>query len=478
MKLFFSFSTFLLFLNNPTTVASSASASPRPPKAHELSTSSYQYTFDQYIIDFQKLYGNSDEYKIRKEIFETNLKHILNHNKNVSYDIETGHPRKNNDNGNGNDNGHSFHMGVNHLTDLTEEELKSYFLGYDKSLHASYSTTGSSTTSTSRKLSSTSTTPNRKMDLPFNITDIESLPTSISYKSKTPIKNQGQCGSCWAFSSIAALEGHLALQTGIVDILSPQELISCVDNPNHCGGNGGCTGATAELAFEYIANNGILKEESLPYKADDKITCPLGSDGHDHDARNGNGAMGIDSFTTMLRHKNLNKKNHNKKQQNNDQVVAKVEGYANVPTNNYKALMNAVAKGGPVVIAAAAMTWFSYEGGVYTPPDTTKAGVWDLDHGIVVEGYGTDDVTGEDYWLVRNSWGAQWGEDGYIRLKRVDPDTLDDPDSDCGFDETPLDGIGCELNPDGSKIAPQKVKVCGTTGMLFDPVLPVGVYRV
>ena len=71
-----------------------------------------------------------------------------------------------------------------------------------------------------------------------------------------------------------------------------------------------------------------------------------------------------------------------------------------------------------------------------------------------------------------------WGEHGYIRLKRVDPETLNHPDDDCGSDETPFDGVTCELNPDGSAVTPQSVKVCGTSGMLYDPVIPVGGYRV
>ena len=138
--------------------------------------------------------------------------------------------------------------------------------------------------------------------------------------------------------------------------------------------------------------------------------------------------------------------------------------------------MNAVSKYGPVVIAAAALILSLYEGGVFSPPDKDSPLAWDLNHGIVVEGYGTDEVTGEDYWLVCNSWSEMWGKSGYIRLRRICPDTLDDPDADCGFDETPFDGVDCQLNPDGSDIVPHKVKVCGTNGMLYDQIFPVGGY--
>ncbi len=266
---------------------------------------------------------------------------------------------------------------------------------------------------------------------------------------------------------MAALETHLELQTGELDILSTQELVSCVKNPNHCGGGGGCTGATAELAYDYVATTGILTEESFPYKTSDEITCPL----DDGDGDDSNKIRGKNSF---LRH-GIHKGDQMKTKST---VVAKIEGYARTPTNDYKGLMNAVAKYGPVVIAAAASSWSLYEGGVYSPLNKDSQDAWDLNHGIVVEGYGTDEITGENYWLVRNSWSEMWGENGYIRLKRTDPDTLDDPDGDCGFDETPFDGVDCQLNPDGSDILPHKVKVCGTCGMLYDPVLPVGGYRV
>jgi cathepsin L len=442
------------------------------PKAHELTS---QYSFEQYIIDFQKSNSfsvNSEEYATKKHIFETNLRTILKHNENVRYDLETGQH-------NGNSNGHSYHMGLNHLVDLTEEELQSSFYGYDNSLHGSYassftdtSTATATATATSRRnLSST-----YEKDLPFNITDVSKLPESFNLEKKTPVKNQKICGSCWAFSAIAALEGHLALRSGNLDVLSPQELVSCVENPSHCGGQGGCTGATTELAYEYIAVNGILKEESFPYAGNDKITCPL------HDSDNADNTLDIPKFKNFLRHKDFNLKKENnsivkegKKKDDSSAVVAKVEGYATLPSNDYKALMNAVAKHGPAVIAIAADGWSFYEGGVFTSP-TPNTKNWSINHGVVVEGYGTDEVSGEDYWLVRNSWGESYGEDGYIRLKRVDPETLDDPESDCGYDTTPLDGIACELNPDGSHAVIQNVKVCGTSGILFHPVVPVGGY--
>lgn len=347
----------------------------RPPKAHELTL---DYTFEQYIIDFQKPYENTmKEYIKRKSTFQQNLQMIWIHNQNVMYDLGTGIYIKNVQ------SGHNYHLGVNQFMDMTASEIKSYYFGYSKAMHESYkpsivSSQSSMTLATAmkrknqdistlrrkRKVLSTVKTQNDnpyEMDLPFNITSVSTLPKSIQYTNQTtPIKNQGHCGSCWSFSSIAALEDHLAIHTGSLNVLSTQELVSCVDNPSHCGGNGGCTGATAELAYEYIARNGVLTEPSFPYRANDTITCPL-------------------------ENRNVH---FNKDKAKDKNIIAKIQGYARIPTNNYTALMNAVAKHGPVVIAAAASSWAFYEGGVYSPADVTNPNVWDLNHGIVVEGYG------------------------------------------------------------------------------------------
>ncbi len=186
-------------------------------------------------------------------------------------------------------------------------------------------------------------------------------------------------GSCWSFSSIAALEGHLAKETGDLEVLSTEELITCVNNPNDCGGTGGCGGATAELAYAYIAKHGILKEASFPYTAKDDEACPLEKDDE----------ADYQSFaTTMLRHSKNNASSNKKKNHKERDVVAKIKGYAKIPSNSYKGLMNAIAKHSPVVVAAAADSWLFYSGGVFSPANKTNPDVWDLNHGIVVEGYG------------------------------------------------------------------------------------------
>merc|ERR1712238_535867 len=166
-------------------------------------------------------------------------------------------------------------------------------------------------------------------------------------------------------------------------------------------------------------------------------------------------------------------------------------GHTQLRTNSYLELLHAVATKGPVVVnVAASQGWQSYQGGIFTDLDEEQR---DLNHVVVVEGYGTDPLTHQHFWLVRNSWGPQWGEQGYIRLHRVNPynprectanaakaatagttvqNKLLDPCGECKMDMTPQDGIAC-VGPDFS-IKPKPVMVCGTSGILYDALLPVG----
>jgi cathepsin L len=154
-----------------------------------------------------------------------------------------------------------------------------------------------------------------------------------------------------------------------------------------------------------------------------------------------------------------------------DGAVASIVGFSSLLSNHYDSLLAAVGTLGPVVVNVAASGWGLYKGGIFDDESLENR---DINHAVVLEGYGTDQETGQDYWLIRNSWGPFWGEDGYIRLKRVDPTTLDDPAIDCKMDVTPADGIACTKDDDGNDITPKAVLVCGTSGVLFDGVLPIG----
>jgi cathepsin L len=153
--------------------------------------------------------------------------------------------------------------------------------------------------------------------------------------------------------------------------------------------------------------------------------------------------------------------------------VASIEGFTVLPTNNYTVVMNAIAKLGPVAVSVACSPWKLYEGGVFYAPMIDQISA-DVNHLVVLAGYGTDEETQEDFWLIRNSWGPRWGEGGYIRLRRTDPSTLDDPSMDCGMDVTPSDGAACTKDDSGNDIVPPATQVCGTSAILFDTSIPLG----
>ncbi|EGD74032.1 hypothetical protein PTSG_05727 [Salpingoeca rosetta] len=251
--------------------------------------------------------------------------------------------------------------------------------------------------------------------------DVNGLPDSVDWRTKhvvTAVKDQGQCGSCWSFGSAETLESHVAVQTGTLEVLSEQNILDCTPNPEECGGTGGCQGGTAEIAYEHMAKHGGLQTEwTYPYLSwyGDNYKC------------------------------------HFKEKMS----VVNVTGYVKLPSNQYEPLMDAIANKGPISISVEAVAWKNYESGIFDGCNQTNP---DIDHAVQLVGYGDDNSQG--YWLVRNSWTPHWGESGYIRIRRTANEG-----GRCGMDITPQDGSGCKGGPD-------KVKVCGTCGILFDNVYP------
>ena len=136
--------------------------------------------------------------------------------------------------------------------------------------------------------------------------------------------------------------------------------------------------------------------------------------------------------------------------------AAKTGGFVKLPENDANALLAAIAQVGPISISVDASAWSFYGGGIF---NGCNAAAPDIDHAVQAVGYGTD--AGQDYWLVRNSWSAGWGEAGFIRLYRGAQET-------CGTDSTPGDGSGCTGGP-------TTVKVCGTCGIWYDNSYPTNV---
>jgi cathepsin L len=328
------------------------------------------YSFNEYIQDFAKTYESAEEFQRRKVIFDRNLQFIIEHN-----------AQSRNQKG-------GYRLGINHFADSDVAELP---LGYDKQ-------PSRMTTTSSRNISSS--TERRRMAaksrLPITFEPISSLPAEVDWRTKgvtTPVKNQGMCGSCWAFASAAVLESHIALQTDILFELSEQQLVSCASNPLHCGGMGGCTGATAEIAFEHVMQNGIVSEYSFGYQAGHgaNVTCSL----------------------ARRQHTSIRSANRNSSKSVYTDSVAMISDYVSLEPNNYQVVMNAVAKLGPIAVSVAASPWRFYQSGVFSIP-MNMTGATDINHLVVLEGYGTDQETLEDFWLVRNSWSPRWGERGYI----------------------------------------------------------------
>jgi len=231
-------------------------------------------------------------------------------------------------------------------------------------------------------------------------------------KSGSWTRNQGSCGSCWAQAAVGLLEMHSELQLGHAQRLSTEQMVDCTKNARHCGGKGGCSGATGELGLDYAQTKGLALEEGYPV------------DGKDDACTDGT-----------------------------SKAAVRVDGWTRLPENDGNVLLETVARHGPAAVSVDASQWFNYKGGVFA--GCGKDAV--VNHAVLLKGYGKDPASGVKYWNIRNSWGPDWAEQGHIRLLRHEGKDY------CGTDNKPQDGVGCDGGP-------SFIEVCGMCGVLSDSV--------
>ncbi|KAM5227902.1 cathepsin L2 [Ctenodactylus gundi] len=285
----------------------------------------------QWKSTHRRLYGTNEE-GWRRAVWEKNMKMIELHNGEYSQGK------------------HGFTMAMNAYGDMTNEEFRQVMNGYYRQKH--------------------------KKGKTFQEPLLLQVPKSVDWREKgyvTPVKNQGQCGSCWAFSATGALEGQMFRKTGKLIPLSEQNLVDC----SRAQGNQGCNGGLMDYAYQYIKENGGLdSEESYPYE-------------------------GVDQSCNYKP----------------EFAVANDTGFVDIPQRE-KALLKAVATIGPISAAmdAGHASFQFYKDGIYFDPQCSST---DLDHGVLVVGYGAEGPDSEDeFWLVKNSWGPEWGAEGYVKVAR------------------------------------------------------------
>jgi len=274
-----------------------------------------------------RVYADSAEKDRRQQIFKENLEFIEKHN---------------------NEGKKRYNLSLNSFADLTNEEFVASHTG---ALYKPPTQLGSFKINHS---------------LGFHKMSVGDIEASLDWRKRgavNDIKNQGRCGSCWAFSAVAAVEGINQIKNGQLVSLSEQNLVDCASND-------GCHGQYVEKAFDYIRDYGLANEEEYPY---------------------------VETVGTCS---------------GNSNPAIQIRGYQSVTPQNEEQLLTAVASQPVSVLLEAKGQGFQfYSGGVFSGECGTE-----LNHAVTIVGYG-EEAEGK-YWLIRNSWGKSWGEGGYMKLMR------------------------------------------------------------
>lgn len=371
-----------------------------PVELHELK----QYSFKDFVRQFSRKYKpGTNEWRRREMIFNKRLNEVIAKRSSKS----------------------SWQAGITKFMDYTEQEFKS-MMGYmgrpqGKGFHQSY----------------------LKLGTAFDRIEV---PKSVNVNKKNSIfaeviRDQGACGSCWAEAAVSVLEGAMELNSTLLSLmsaplgqskgvkvptLSSQAMVSCTLNPRHCGGKGGCQGATVELAYKMVKKMGLPLAVAWPYES---LT---GNTPHCRES--------------LFKPQKL--KLH-------------IDGYTVLPSNQLNPLKLALyQQGHPIAVSVDATNWNLYVSGIYSDTEGGNAGDFTVNHAVTLTGYQEKHGDQLGYWVIKNSWGDSFGENGYIRLEMKENEQ-----DHCGWDNHSHDGLACDGDPD-------RVWVCGTCGVLYDSVYP------
>ncbi|XP_074596137.1 cathepsin L-like peptidase [Brevipalpus obovatus] len=293
----------------------------------------HDHEWSKFKATYNKVYSNAEEEAERYQVFIENLEKINKHNEEARKGL------------------HRYTLGVNKFADLSAEEFN----------QIAKCSGGGSVRKNLRN----------SIEIPKRSVNVSALPTSIDWRTKgivSSVKDQGHCASCYAFSTVAAVEGAIAQSTGQLVELSAQNLVDC----SASYGNQGCQDGYNEYSYDYIiANGGLDTEDSYPYVGKDQ-RCQF----------------------------------------NPSTVGGKIEKYATLPDDQEEILQEQVSMR-VVSVGIDAQNFQLYHDGIY---DTDCQSPFLIDYGFAMVGYGTEN--GTDYWIVKNSWGQEWGEQGYIRMLR------------------------------------------------------------
>ena len=288
--------------------------------------------FQKFIKKYNKKYDSINEFLARYLVFKNNIMNIKSQNL-------------------------SFKTGITQFADLTQQEFKKKYLNlnYDAMAASNFN--------------------------PYIPKKTNDAPSSLDWRTEnrvTSVKDQGECNSAWAISSIGNLEGLYAGYYGVLEDLSISLLIDCDNNDD------GCHGGLMEYAFLWLKSNGIMTEKDYPTQIQ-KHACKKDKDKYVNMTVTGYKKLGkeYDVFSCV------------------DEELMKEFLYEN----------------GPLSIAFNANCLQVYKGGIIDM-ELEKCPVSGINHAALLVGYGTDSISGLDYWIVKNEWGKYWGENGYFRIRR------------------------------------------------------------